>query len=38
MQRLAALDREQQKGIASLRQRAAQAGAFGGGTRSCNVR
>jgi hypothetical protein len=25
------LDREQQKGIASLRQRAAQAGAFGGG-------
>ena len=28
---LAALDREQQKGIASLRQRAAQAGAFGGG-------
>lgn len=27
----AALDREQQKGIASLRQRAAQAGAFGGG-------
>ena len=27
----AALDREQQKGLASLRQRAAQAGAFGGG-------
>ena len=27
----AALDREQQKGIASLRQRAIQAGAFGGG-------
>ena len=27
----AALDREQQKGIASLRQRAVQAGAFGGG-------
>ena len=27
----AALDREQQKGIASLRQRATQAGAFGGG-------
>ena len=28
---LAAMDREQQKGIASLRQRAATAGAFGGG-------
>lgn len=28
---LAAMEREQQKGIASLRQRAAQAGAFGGG-------
>jgi len=28
---LAAMDREQQKGIASLRQRAAQSGAFGGG-------
>ena len=28
---LAAMDREQQKGIASLRQRAIQAGAFGGG-------
>jgi len=28
---LAALDREQQKGLAALRQRAAQAGAFGGG-------
>ena len=27
----AALEREQQKGLASLRQRAAQAGAFGGG-------
>ena len=27
----AALDREQQKGIAALRQRAIQAGAFGGG-------
>ena len=27
----AALDREQQKGLASLRQRAVQAGAFGGG-------
>ena len=28
---LAAMDREQQKGIGALRQRAAQAGAFGGG-------
>ena len=27
----AALDREQQKGVAALRQRAIQAGAFGGG-------
>ena len=33
----AALDREQQKGVAALRQRAIQAGAFGG-ARRCNVR
>jgi hypothetical protein len=34
---LAAMDREQQKGIASLRQRAAQAGAFGGGREAASL-
>ncbi len=32
-----AMDREQQKGIASLRQRAAQAGAFGGGREAASL-
>ena len=34
---LAAMDREQQKGLASLRQRAAQAGAFGGGREAASI-
>ena len=34
---LAAMDREQAKGIASLRQRAAQAGAFGGGREAASL-
>ena len=34
---LAAMDREQQKGIASLRQRAAQSGAFGGGREAASL-
>ena len=34
---LAAMDREQQKGLASLRQRAAQAGAFGGGREAASL-
>lgn len=34
---LAAMEREQAKGIASLRQRAAQAGAFGGGREAASL-
>ena len=34
---LAAMDREQQKGLAGIRQRAAQAGAFGGGREAASI-
>ena len=34
---LAAMDREQQKGLAGLRQRAATAGAFGGGREAASI-
>ena len=34
---LAAMDREQQKGLAGLRQRAATAGAFGGGREAAAI-